>query len=259
MIDPIHFQEIVPIVPPKAGRPPRHPVDILRTRLWFHVVKLVSGLSSAYAVELELEPESVKRTQEGGVSRPRKWDFYENGNRVPKRIKGKQYAVDVAEARFPGTAAYFESPIWRVLRREVLSKEEIDSELRRLSPPIAEILLEDRLVDEEKVKRFLDFNQQSVDRLVSVGTFEALAAVVLLIAKSERIASLELRTFAQNAYLSLIPVLEQRLETAPFMRELCRMIDLTCKHWAFVNTQSRMDIVIFSDEMPRPGKKSEMP
>lgn len=235
-----------PITPRTAGRPPRHPVDVLRTRLWFHVVKLRSGLPSAYAIELALEPDLVQR-RVGGVVRPRKWDGYEAGSRVPRRIKGKVYAVEVAEARFPGARAYFDSPLWAVLRREALSQEWIDARLMAMGPAVRRILLRPRARHGEL--QFGEFDEARAEGLAALGSFEGLATAVLLAAKAERIASPRLRELALSSYLQMQPALVKLPETAPFAAELFWAIDGVCRHWVFASTQSRLEIVIFSHEL----------
>ena len=82
--------------PPKPGRTKRNPIDVLRTKVWFYAVKARSGLPSAYAIELAIEPSIVKH-KEAGVVRPRKWDGYQTGLRVPQRMVGKPYSVDIAD------------------------------------------------------------------------------------------------------------------------------------------------------------------
>lgn len=235
-----------PIKPRTAGRPHRDPVDVLRTRLWFHVVKLRSGLPSAYAIELALEPELVRR-RVGGVVRPRKWDSYESGARVPRRMVGKLYAVDVAETRFPGAAAYFDSPIWAVLRGEVVTQAWIDGQLRAMSTEVQDVLLQISPLSGDL--QFGQFDDACALRLAEIGSFEALVASVLLTVKSERIASAPLRELALSCYLQMQPAIEQLPEIAPFARELFWNIDCKCKHWLFLTPQSRMDIVIFSQEI----------
>lgn len=238
--------------PPGPGRPPRDPVNILRTQLWFHVVKRRSGLPSAYAIELALEPEAARRNADGTVLRPRKWDAYEKGDRVPKRMANKAYAVDIAEARFPGAARYFESPIWPVLRKETVTRSWLDTQLRQLGNAVISILLrQDAIALDLGEQHFADFNQVSADRLAAVGDFEALTAAVLLVAKSELISSPDLRTFALNSYFAMLPKLESGEDTAPFMKELSQRIDLVCKQWVFLGSQDRMDIVIFSSAISR--------
>jgi hypothetical protein len=126
--------------PPKPGRPKRNPIDVLRTKVWIYAVKARSGLPSAYAIELAIEPSIVKH-KEAGVVRPRKWDGYQTGLRVPRRMVGKPYSVDIADQNYPGTASYFDSPIWAVLRGDQLNQRWIDDQLKALAPAITDLLM----------------------------------------------------------------------------------------------------------------------
>jgi hypothetical protein len=232
----------------------RHPVDVLRTRLWFHVVKLCSGLPSAYAVELALEPELVQ-LRIGGVVRPRKWDSYASGARVPRRIKGKRYAVELAEARFPGAAQYFDSPIWPVLRGEAVTQAWVDRQLRAMSPAILDILLQQHPIIGDW--QFGEFDEDRARRLAELGSFEALTAAVLLTTKSERIASARLRELALLTYRHLQPAITRLADTAPFADELFWAIDTVCKHWVFPTPQSRLEVVVFTKSLPEPTNPEE--
>ncbi len=238
------------IQPQGRGRPPKTAVDSLRTRLWFQAVKLASGLASAYAIEIHLEPELVRR-KVGGVVRPRKWDHYEAGSRSPKRMKGKQYAVDLAERHFAGTAGYYESPLWKVLTNGPIRPRWLDQQLCALSAPVTDILLEAAPREGDTQRRFLPFDAAAAVALAELRSFEALAAIVLLIAKSEAIASLELRDLAMASYRQIQLAMVVHPVVQPLAGELLRSIDQTCKHWVFPSPESRMDIVIFSDEVRR--------
>lgn len=46
----------------------------------------------------------------------------------------------MAEAHYPGTAVYFDSPIWAVLQGDQMDQWWIDDQLKAMSPEIAEIL-----------------------------------------------------------------------------------------------------------------------
>jgi len=237
-----------PVTPPRRGSKPRHAIDMLRTRLWFHVVKLRSGLPSAYAIELALEPYLVKRSADG-IVRPGKWDTYEDGSRVPQRMVGKQYSVDVAEARYPGTAAYFDSAIWPVLRGEKLAASEIERQLHLLSDDVVAVLFSGDVRGDATQWRRREFDEAAASTLANIGSFDALVAAVLLVAKSEAIALPRLRDLAFNCYLALQSAVEGLPEIAPFASELFLAIDNACKHWVFPTTQSRLDVVIFSHEL----------
>jgi hypothetical protein len=74
---------------------------------------------------------------------------------------------------------------------------------------------------------------------------------VLLSAKSERIAAPPLRELSLSSYFQLQPAIRALPETAPFAAELFWAIDGVCKHWVFPTPQSRLEIVIFSNEVAR--------
>ncbi len=210
---------------------------------------LRSGHDSAHKLELELEPQ-LSQDKGDGIRRTVKYRGYEIGRRVPQREAGSKYAVDVAEARYPGSRWYFETPMWAVLNGEKLSINVIDRGLRELGSAVS-VVLEGPPSTWSGEPRFKDVDAHHADILVEMGTFEAFVAVVLLLAKSEAIGLPELRELMFNAYYALLPKIEQLELVKPFAEELFRFVDLSCKHWVFVTTQSRMDVIIFSDEVRR--------
>ena len=233
------------IIKPKGrGRPPTHPVDRLRTRLWFHVVKLRSGLQSAGAVELKVDGEHVRK-RDVDVLRPTKWGFYADGEKVPDDKPGPRNAVEQAEALFQGTASWFRSPIWTVLRGEKCDRYQIDRVLRQLQPEVVEILFESEPLEHETLPRPKSFDAECKARLVSLGCFDSLVAAVLWVALSEEIASPELRETSLSLYHELQPILKVLPEIAPFYQELFSWIDKRCKHWVYLSPNQRMDVVIF--------------
>lgn len=239
--------------PPKPGRPKRNPIDVLRTKVWFYAVKARSGLPSAYAIELAIEPSIVKH-KEAGVVRPRKWDGYQTGLRVPQRMVGKPYSVVIADQNYPGTASYFDSPIWAVLRGDQLNQRWIDDNLKALAPAITDLLMVSAppmLQAIPQPDRFQKFDEETAYRLAEIGTFEALVALILLVKKSEQISSQELRELALNAYHHCQSWVKVLPEIAPIALDLFHEIDLKCKHWIYPSPEWRMEVVIFSREINR--------
>lgn len=252
-----------PLINPRGrGRPPTDPIDRLRTRLWFHVVQLQSGLSSAYAIEMALDGELVRK-RESDVARPRKWDGYEKGAKVPKDKPGARNVIDQAEAHFPGAAAWFRSPIWALLKRERLDRRAIEAEMRALSPQVRALLFEAELRGEEKEPRFKTFEEAEERALLAMCNFEALVAMSLLVAQAEEIASRELHERGLQLYLNLQAGLMETRELAPFYPELFTFIDQRFKHWVYLAPNQRMDVVIFwqgvQAERERGLRESEQP
>jgi hypothetical protein len=87
--------------------------------------------------------------------------------------------------------------------------------------------------------------------LAEIGTFEALTALILLIKKSELISSRELRSMVLNAYYHCQQWLREVPEIALIAEDLFHAIDLNCKHWLYPSPEWRMEVVIFSRELPR--------
>lgn len=234
------------VVKPKGkGRPPTHPVDRLRTRLWFHVIKLRSGLPSAYAIEMKLDGELVRK-RDTDIARPAKWDFYRDGEKVPADKPGPRNSINQAEAYFPGTARWFRSPIWPILRGDKRDRNFIEHALRQLQPEIVEILFESAPREYESHPRLKAFDAEIIQRLTDFGDFDCLAAAILFVALSEEIASPELRNSALLLYFELQSKLKTLRELAPFYEELFSWVDTRCKHWVYLSSNQRMDVVIFS-------------
>ncbi len=231
------------ITPPKPGRPPRNLIDVLRTQLWFHVLKLRSGLPSAYAIEKVLEPHLV-RISADGVNRPRKWDSYEHGARVPKRNHDPKDSVDLAERHFPGTARWFDNPIWDVLKGANLDRWALQRRLQILSPPVVDVLI----TTEGSIKGqagLVQLTDEHFDRLVALGSFDALAAIAILAKLSEETASHELRDMVLHCYARLQPILADAPETCVHYPELFTYVDQVCQYWVVLSPGKRMNMHLF--------------
>jgi hypothetical protein len=235
--------------PRGRGKPLTHPVDRLRTRLWFHVIKLRSGLSSGYAVEAFLDGDRLKK-DEAKIIRPKRWSKYQKGLRVPDDRLGHRNAIDQAESHFPGTAQWFRSPIWPVLRGEKCDRFFVEKGLRQLSSEVRRVFFEDAALEQRSPVPQKPFGVESKEELFAIGSFDALVAAVLLIALSEDIASPELRELALNLYLSLQSKLKGLPELVPFYPELFSMIDSRCKHWVYLSPNERLDMVVFWQAVP---------
>ncbi|CAO3409389.1 hypothetical protein [Azospirillum largimobile] len=228
----------------KRGRPSTHPVDRLRTRLWINVLKAVSGLSTAYALEMALDGHLVRK-RDADVARPRKWDAYEKGTKVPFDRPGPRNAVDQAEARFPGAARWFRSPIWWYLKQEPFDARRLEEALRTLEPAVVSILFEAEAREGEGVPRQRPIDDRIAFELAMIASFDALVAAVLLAGMSEVIASPELRERALRVYMSLQSTIIKMPVMEGIYPELLSLIDVRCKHWVYLSPNLRMEAVMF--------------
>lgn len=239
----------------KRGRPLKSPVDQIRTRLWFCWLMHVSGLRSSYAIEIALDGDLLKQRPSGMV-RPRKWDCYEKGTKVPETKPGPRNAISQAEARFPGAARYFFSPLWSYLKGEFVGAARFAQAIQTLDADVVSLLFEETPPSPGMPVRPKPFDDARAQQLRALCSFDAMVAAVLLAGLAESIASQELRVRALSAYLELQVRVRQIPFLAPVAPELFMLIDQHCKHWAYPSPSERVEIVIFSQEMPT-GKDLE--
>lgn len=185
------------------------------------------------------------RKRETDVARPRKWDGYEKGAVVPTDKPGPRNAVEQAEARFPGTARWFRSPLWAYLRHEAFDARRIEDALRALHPEVVAVLFEAKPREHEHAPRQRPFDSDGVRQLLAIAGFDALVAAVLLAALAEVIASPQLRERALHLYVELQAPLREVPELAGIYPELFSLIDQRYKHWVYLSDNQRMDVVIF--------------
>lgn len=228
----------------KRGRPTTHPIDRLKTRLWFNTLREISGLPSAYAIEMALDGNLVRK-RGCDVSRPRKWDAYEKGVKVPADQPGPRNAIDQAELHFPGAARRFRSPLWCYLKKEPLDARQFEDALRMLEPVVVSLLFESELREHEKELRQRPFSDENAQSLAALGSFDALVAAVLLAGLSEVIASPELRERALRVYVEIQASLMRMSVMKGIYPELFSAIDSRCKHWVYLSPNQRLDVVIF--------------
>ena len=219
-------------LPPGAGRPKRDAVDVVRTRIWFQAVKVRSGLRSAHAIEAFIND----RLSGDGVDtshRPRKWYSYRNGSRSPSAIAGKRDAVADAEARFPGTARWFHHPVWKALKGERTELHVVTSALRSLGPAVAEILyVPDECLPCRVRQRALGF--QELRAMIDLGSFDALAAAILLVMQSDMNGELGLRRTYRTLYQELQPIAADLPELMNDFPALFDLTDKVCHRTHFV-------------------------
>jgi len=226
----------------KQGAPEQHPTDVLYTQLWFHGLKARSGLESTQALELVIEPPLGEPAD--CIDRCSKYRSYEAGLRVPTRIRGKVYAPDLAEARFPGTAAVLDSPLKTLLKREPCSLGWIDEQLRAASTEVRALLFTEAPSNIGRSPGLQFFDEQRSQALGSLGTFGALTAAVLLMKRAELIASPELRENAWRAYVRAVPKVSALPMVVPVAEDFFNAIDKVFKHWVYTRPDDRMDFQV---------------
>lgn len=222
------------------GRPPRHIIDVLFTHLWLGAIKARTGLSLPDAIEEHLEPRLVQRSKDG-TKRTRKWALYEAGQRVPQGP-----TISVAEARYPGTARFINSPMRALLREDLVSARWVREQLLSLPAPVVDLLSEPRPANRGLPRLMRPFDQERADALVRQGGFAALEAAVLLMKWAELISSPALRKLARETSIRIHPSLRDSLELWPAIDSVLVAVDISFPSWAFLRPDLRCEVLQFT-------------
>jgi len=98
----------------KRGRPPRNPIEYLRTRVFmFEVCRIARVEFKGYQLEKYFEPEKISKKADGTVKRPCKWDRFVSGAKSPSPDTLKLIFKKSPNNTFLKELYY--SPIWTAL------------------------------------------------------------------------------------------------------------------------------------------------
>ncbi|WP_137940416.1 hypothetical protein [Chitinivorax sp. B] len=150
----------------------------------------------------------------------------------------------MAERHFPETARWFDSPIWEILKGAKPDRWVLQRQLQVLVPSVVEVLI----TTEGAIPGQADLVQLTPEhfhRLVVLGSFDALAATVILARLSEETTSHELRDMALDCYTRLQPILADAPETGVHYPELFTYVDKVCQYWVMISPGKRLNVHLF--------------
>ena len=151
-------------------------IDSLRVRIWFGWLQLVSGLTSAYALEKCLVPEGYARGRDGALSHRNRMSRYAQGRHVPRPA-----LVERAEVLFPGGRAFLEHPLWQILDPEKNVVSQAAGWISALDLDVQRLLRNARPKSAGQVGTRVRVTFTLLERLVRIGSLDALAAIALLL------------------------------------------------------------------------------
>ncbi len=233
----------------QRGRPQRHPVDVLFARLWMFKLMALAQLTTPKDIQIAIEPDRVKRTSEG-VRRSGSWDLYAKGLRIPTPTRGRPDPVEMAEARFPGSARYFKTPLRALLRDEPTTSNWVADQLRTLPPAIRRVLFV-RQPAKSSEDYLAPFELEVAAALAAEGGFDGLSAAVLMMRWAELVPSTLARRAAWFAYMVIRQGIRDDPDIAPVADELFAMIDKRFPHWLYLAPDRRVEIVYVTYSLGR--------
>lgn len=110
--------------------------DVMRTVLWFDLVK--SGLSarSAYEVGKKVSPNKFVDCEFDVTERNTKWHSYETGKHIPSKL-----LIDKVDQLVPGSKIIINHPIWQILSTENPTKRQISEFLFAIDIDLRKLIL----------------------------------------------------------------------------------------------------------------------
>lgn len=156
--------------------PIRRRIDHQRVLLWYDWLSDHSNGASSYALEKQLIPEGFARSTEGGLSHRNRMARYAQGKHVPRAE-----LVGRVEQIYPGSRALLEHPYWDIIDPNSNVQADSKTWLSALGPDVHQIIFNPHPGAVELVLRRCKVNHVMLRKLENRGTFEALAALALLV------------------------------------------------------------------------------
>jgi hypothetical protein len=151
-------------------------INLIRTMAWYETVRSALNVTTAYAVERLVDPESFK-IEDGLKVRPRKWGAYCSGSSIPDLRNKERNPISLAEARVPSSSRWFLSPLWCVLGGKNLNWRDLQIYLQA-DPVIASEICTYQKFGDEKLPTIVLGRIPKLDGLSGI---ELLETIVLLL------------------------------------------------------------------------------
>ena len=212
----------------KRGRPKASNLHGLRTKVWFARASRACGFKSATWFYNQFDAPAGDRST---------WERYARGLRDATNYAGRN-RVALVEARFPGTAAIFYSPMWDYLAGEDLSVQQVIAGISIIGDPVATIILAGGFSDRvDETPRHID---AVFDDLETFPDFDMLTALVLMLAWADKLQNVDFWNSICAFYKHMVPYLIERGDI-PFYEDVFDAIDQVARVRVFARLNVRED------------------
>lgn len=169
------------------GRPRKSEITRFKVMAWFNAVAEASGKTAA-ELEREFAPAEHVRWVNGMEIRPRLWEKYRRGEVEPRsgcNLKGALNLVERVEQRYPGTAMWLSSPLWRLADKAPMEMSDIRSIYEGLPYLLRSIFIAAPHEASEVFWRRPVDPQHACEILLRQGGLDALIVALALVKESE--------------------------------------------------------------------------
>lgn len=224
------------------GRPIRHPIDSLRTKVWFGQASHAFNDQTAYWFWKNIDDKS------GSLS---KWNKYRTGERIPQT---GQSSVDLVAQHIPGTDIIFKALFWSILKGNNHDTHEIIEELQSLGGNFSilpKVILAGGILRKPANENLSLLEMFAQLALFSRNDIYTLQAIVLLMAWADKLMNVDFWNSCCDLYRHLLPELIMEIDT-PFKDEIFDYVDTYALKRNFPAVNQREDIFrSWTEELPR--------
>lgn len=198
--------------------PIRRRIDQQRVQLWYAWLRSRSRGKSSYALEKALIPEGFTRATGGAISHRNRMARYAQGKHVPR-----DDLVERAEQVFPGSRPLLEHPYWTIIDPDVDVTANSAAWLGALGSEVRNIVFKTRSAATELALRRRKLTRVTLRQLENRGTFEALAALALLLREARETRNDELAFDCAHSFWRVLLLV---LSSIPFVTHLSEITEL---------------------------------
>lgn len=163
----------------EAIGPKRTEVDVIRTAIWYELIKKKLSANTAYEMERKLEPGAFGYNEYHEQYHKNKWSKYQVGARTPNRA-----LIAKVDCQLSGTKYLIDHVLWRCLKVDIKSTFDADSWFKELGPNILQTIFEDNSSNIVGNARRIKFSRVQLKMLERRAGIEALACLMILFQES---------------------------------------------------------------------------
>lgn len=220
-------------------------VNRVQAKIWYYQLSQQAGDRSTYWFAKHCHI---------GSRYTKTWDRYRSGERLPRIYKGKDPVSELGEL-FKHSDEVFRSPIWRVLKGEKFTHENMEAGFSKFNLTLRSILQGKGLWPYKVDADGSVSTNELIQQLSNIEDFETLEAIILLMGAADTVGNKEFRCALDDLYRHMIPSLILR-DTIPFIGELFDVVDNFSCHRYFSHSLGTEDTdKSWRDELPRYRKQ----
>lgn len=203
--------------------------DELSTLAWSKAVEIATGGMTPKRIEITFMPECVKWVG-GQLDRPRLMDRYSSGATTIKGTNsrcGGVGLVERVEAVYPGTAIWFQHPLWNFLQPKPLAMEDIHRWMLQLQGKFVRRFFSENDNDGALVRNYFTIPADVKDIARNEQSLDAFTFLVGIVQESE------IRVDMQNHYCACIGM----RKLFPIIAELPQMTSISGRLFDYIEAR----------------------